>query len=159
MGIERKNNRLVPSWGTPGFQDSAEVYNCTHMEKRDEPPYTGLGSKGCLTFSNFSLIQPECSTKGLTGFVVNVLDIPDRRHPLASFTDKQVATSYLACRPHPQHVVCTGGYLNLRIPIHGPYYSTSYVVWDPTLMMIYPSLEQDVQVIIKITILGILLFS
>jgi hypothetical protein len=35
MGIERKNNRIVPSRGTPGFQDSAEVYNYTHMEKRD----------------------------------------------------------------------------------------------------------------------------
>ena len=39
MGIERKNNRIVPSQGTLGFQDSAEVYNYTHMEKQDEPPY------------------------------------------------------------------------------------------------------------------------
>jgi hypothetical protein len=46
---------------------------------------------------------------------------------LASFTDKHVATSYLTYRPHPRHVVCTGGYLDLRIPKHGPYCSTSYV--------------------------------
>ena len=78
--------------------------------------------------SNLSLIQPECQTKGSTGFPVNVLDIPDRGHPLASFTNTQVATSYLACRPHLRHVVCTGGYSNLRIPIHGPYCSTSYVI-------------------------------
>ena len=97
--------------------------------------------------------------KGSTRFPVNVLDIPDRRHPLASFTDKQVATSYLACRPHARHVVCTCGYSDLHIPIHGPYCSTSYVAWDPTLMMTYPSHEQDIQVIIKITIFGILFFS
>ena len=76
--------------------------------------------------------------------------------PLASFMDKQVATSYLAYRPHPRHVVYSGGYLDLRIPIHGPYCSKSYVVRDPTLMMTYPSHEQDIKVIIKITTLGIL---
>jgi hypothetical protein len=32
MGIERKNNRIVSSLRTPGFQDSVEVYNYTHME-------------------------------------------------------------------------------------------------------------------------------
>ena len=35
MGIERKNNQIVLSWGTLGFQDSVEVYNCTHTEERD----------------------------------------------------------------------------------------------------------------------------
>jgi hypothetical protein len=39
MGIERKNNQMVLSRGTLGFQDSTEVYNCIHMEKQDEPPY------------------------------------------------------------------------------------------------------------------------
>ena len=85
-------------------------------------------SKGCLTSSNLSLIRSECPTKGSTGFPINVPDIADRRQPLASFTDKQVATSYLACRPHPRHVVCMGGYLDLCIPIHGPYCSMSYVI-------------------------------
>jgi hypothetical protein len=56
---------MVLSQGTLGFQNSAEVYNCTHTEEQDYPPYTGLGSKGCLMFSNLSLIQPECSMKGL----------------------------------------------------------------------------------------------
>jgi hypothetical protein len=83
--------------------------------------------KGCLTSSNLFLVRFECLLKGSSGFPVNVLDIPDRRHPLASFTDKQVATSYLACRPHRRHVVFTSGYSDLRIPIHGPYCSTSYV--------------------------------
>ena len=77
-------------------------------------------SKGCLTSSNLSLIRPECPTKGSTGFPINVLDIPDRRHSLANFTDKLVAISYLACWPHPQHVVYTCGYLDSRIPINGP---------------------------------------
>ena len=53
-------------------------------------------SKGCLTPPNLSLIRPECHMKCSRGCLVIVLDIPDRRHPLASFTDKQVATSYLA---------------------------------------------------------------
>jgi hypothetical protein len=35
MGIESKNNRMVLSWGTLGFQDSAEVYNYIDMEKWD----------------------------------------------------------------------------------------------------------------------------
>jgi len=35
MGIERKNNWVVLSRGTLGFQDSVEMYNCTHMEKWD----------------------------------------------------------------------------------------------------------------------------
>jgi hypothetical protein len=56
---------------------------------QDKPPYPCSG-KGCLTLSNLSLIQPECHMKGLTGFPVNVPDIPDRCHPLASFMDKQV---------------------------------------------------------------------
>jgi hypothetical protein len=100
------------------------------------------------------LIWPECHMKGSTGFPVSVPDIPKWCHPLASFTDKQVATSYSACRPHPWHVVCTGGYSDLRIAIHGPYCSTSYVIWDPTLTTTYPSYEQNIQVIIKIIILG-----
>jgi hypothetical protein len=79
--------------------------------------------------------------------------------PPSSFTDKQVATSNLAYRPHPWYVVCTGGYSDLHIPIHGPYCSTSYVALDPTLTTTYPSPEQDIQVIIKITILGILVLS
>ena len=63
--------------------------------------------------------------------------------------DKQVAISYLASLPHPRHVVYTGGYSDLRIPIHGPYYSTSYVIWDPTHDDLplgwarYPSYHQD----------------
>jgi hypothetical protein len=110
-------------------------------------------------FSILSLIWPECHMKGSTRFPVNVPDIPDRRYPLASFTDKQVTTSYLACQPHLRHVVCMGGYSELCIPIHGPYCSTSYVVWDPTLMTTYPSFEQDIQVIIRIVILGELVLS
>jgi hypothetical protein len=101
MGIERKNNRIVPSRRTTDFQDSAKVYNYTHTKEWDEPPYPLRESKGCLTSSNISLIWPKCHMKGSTGFAVNVLDIPNRHHPLASFTDKQVATSYLAYRHHP----------------------------------------------------------
>ena len=48
--------------------------------------------------------------------------------PLASFMDRQAAVSYLACRPHPRHVVYVGDYSDLHIPIQGPYCSTSYVV-------------------------------
>ena len=76
--------------------------------------------KGCLTSPNLSLIWPKCLMKGLGGCSINVLDILDRRNPLASFTDKLVATSYLACQPHRRHVVCTGGYSDSRIPINGP---------------------------------------
>ena len=84
---------------------------------------------------------------------------PAEANPLASFADKLVVTSYLACRPHSQHVVCTGGYSDLRIPIHGPYCSMSYVISDPILMTTYLSHEQDNQVIIKIIILEILVLS
>ena len=35
---------------------------------------------------------------------------PTDANPFASFTDKLVIISYLACQPHPRHVVCTGGY-------------------------------------------------
>ena len=35
----------------------------------------------------------------------------------------------------------------------------SYVIWDPTLTMSYPSCEQDIQVIIKIIILGTLVLN
>lgn len=49
-------------------------------------------------------------------------------NPLASFMDKLIVTSYLAYRPNLWHMVCTGGYLNLHIPIHSPYCSTSYLV-------------------------------
>jgi hypothetical protein len=140
MGIESKNNQIVPSRGTLGFQDSAEVYNCIHMEGWDEPPYLVHESKSCLTPSNRSLIWPKCPMKGssscsgqvATMFPVRqvrlVLHLPGS-NPLASFMDKSVTISYLACQPHPWHVVCTGGYS--RIPIHGSYSSTSYDVWDP----------------------------
>ena len=52
-----------------------------------------------------------------------------------------------------------GGYLDLRILIHGPYCSMSYAAWDPTLTTTYPSYEQDIQVILKIILLGILVLS
>jgi hypothetical protein len=61
-----------------------------------------------------SCLQPfpnptQCHMKGSSGCPVNVPDIPDQRHPLASFTDKQVTTSYLAYRPHLRHVVYMSG--------------------------------------------------
>ena len=83
-------------------------------EDWDEPPYPCPG-KGCLTFSNLSLIRSECHMKGSTGS-----RSMSWRNPLASFMDKLVEISYLACRPHPRHVVCTGGYSDSRIPINGP---------------------------------------
>ena len=105
--------------------------------------------KGCLMSPNISLIRPECHMKGSAGFSVNVPDIPDKRHPLSSFTDKQVATNYMTCRPHPWHVVCIGGYSDLRIPIHGPYCSTSCHLRShnhdnlPLAWARYPSYHQD----------------
>ena len=42
MGIERKNNQIVLSQRTLGFQDSVEVYNCTHMENRTNHHTLGL---------------------------------------------------------------------------------------------------------------------
>jgi hypothetical protein len=42
------------------------------------------------------------------------------RHLRASFTNRPIAISYLACHPHMRHVVCTGGYLGLTIPMNDP---------------------------------------
>ena len=101
--------------------------------------------KGCLRSPNLSLIWPECPLKKVRAVAQSMSRtfLTDAK-PLASFTDKPVVTSYLACRPHPRHVVCTGSYSDLRILLHGPYCSMSYVVWDPTLTTIYPSHEQDI---------------
>ena len=76
--------------------------------------------KGCLMSPNISLIRPECHMKGSSRCPVNVPDIPDRCHPLASFMDKLVAISYLACRHYTQYVVYTSGHSDSCIPINGP---------------------------------------
>ena len=126
MGIERKNNCTVPSRGTPGFQDSTEVYNCTHMENGTNL-HTRATGKGLPHVSNLALIGLEYPTKASSGCPVNVhflvfwamsQTFPTDANPLASFMGKPVAISYLACRPHPRHVVCIGGYSDLHILIH-----------------------------------------
>jgi hypothetical protein len=132
------------------------------MKGQDEPPYPCPG-KGCLKPSKHSLIWPECpmiGSSGCPGQVLTIFPVLQVRltyyngslvryvhhlpgaNALASITDKPVATSYLACLPHPWHVVCTGGYSNSRIPMHGPYHFMSYIVWDPHLTTTYPSHEQ-----------------
>jgi hypothetical protein len=47
--------------------------------------------------------------KGSTGAQL-MLPPSNRHHLLANYMDRLVAISYLACQPHPQHVVCMGGY-------------------------------------------------
>jgi hypothetical protein len=43
----------------------------------------------------------------------------------------------------PPYVICGlyGWLLGLTIPMNSPYSSASYVTWDPTLIVTYPSLE------------------
>ena len=59
-------------------------------------------------------------------------------NPLASFTDKPVAISYLACRPHPQHVVYMGGYSDSLSQWTVLSCSASYDTCDPTLTVTLP---------------------
>jgi hypothetical protein len=59
MGPEVRTTDKVMSQGTLGFQmNSAEVYNCTHTEEWDEPPYPCTGVRVALRLPTF----PQCGS-------------------------------------------------------------------------------------------------
>ena len=95
MGILSRNNQRGPSWGTSGFQNSAEVYNWYPHERTGLTSIPCAQCKGCLTSSNLSLNWPEYLMKGSTGArLVLVLPPTYQRHLLASLTDRPVTISY-----------------------------------------------------------------
>jgi len=135
LSLEERPSKSV--WRLQAFKNIyVEVYNCTHTDTKDEPPYPCL-NKGCLKVPTFPKFGQKCSRKGSISSRV-MLPRSTQRHPRASFTNKPVVISYLACRPHLRHVVCMGGYSDSLSQWTVLNYSMSYVTRDPTVTVTLP---------------------
>jgi hypothetical protein len=127
MGIEERTTGSVPK-DFRLSKDSAQRVQLYPHGGRDEPPYPCPG-KGCLTFSNLSLIRPECPWKirlvpgsgfhhlpSSSGQAFTIFPTP----PSCQFNG-QTGRNQLLGLP-PLFVICGlyGWLLRLTIPMHAP---------------------------------------
>jgi len=111
MGVERKNNQIVPSQGTLGFQDSIEVYNYTHTNTKGEPPYSSSKIRVASWFQPFLDVALK-SMNGLTEYRCNNISTTPHHPSRQIHMMSESPPSIWLTTPIRNMCVYTSGYTN-----------------------------------------------